>query len=235
MPHPERTTRSRETTEGPSDEEVVARVLAGDTRLFEVIMRRHNQRLYRVARAILRDQAEAEDVMQQAYVEAYAHLAQFAGRSLFSTWLTKITVYEALRRVRRRGRDARVRAGDGLGEDAVSKLEARGPSPEELAHTRRVRELLESAIDALPRIYRSVFVLREIEGLSTAETASCLRLRQDAVKTRLSRARAILRDELLDRAGAASSSVFAFHLSRCDRVVTRVLQAIERRPRRTVH
>jgi RNA polymerase sigma-70 factor (ECF subfamily) len=235
MPHPERATRRGETTEGPSDEEVVARVLAGDTRLFEVIMRRHNQRLYRVARAILRDEAEAEDVMQQAYVEAYVHLAQFAGRSLFSTWLTKIAVYEALRRARRRGRDARVRAGEGLEEDAVNKLEARGPSPEEQAHARQVRGLLESAIDALPRIYRSVFVLREIEGLSTAETASCLRLRQDAVKTRLSRARAMLRDELLERAGAASPSVFSFHLSRCDRVVAGVLQAIELAPPPTIH
>jgi RNA polymerase sigma-70 factor, ECF subfamily len=127
-----------------------------------------------------------------------------------------------------------VRAGEGLEEDAVSKLEARGPSPEEAAHARKVRDVLESAIDALPRIYRSVFVLREIEGLSTAETASCLRLRQDAVKTRLSRARALLRDELLERAGAESPSVFSFHLSRCDRVVTGVLQAIERR-RPTVH
>jgi RNA polymerase sigma-70 factor (ECF subfamily) len=117
----------------------------------------------------------------------------------------------------------------------VSKLAAPGPNPEEQAHNENLRRLLEAAIDALPRIYRSVFVLREVEGLSTVEAAACLRIRSDAVKTRLARARALLRNELLDRAGAASAGVFSFHLSRCDRIVARVLETIEREARPTVH
>jgi RNA polymerase sigma-70 factor, ECF subfamily len=218
-----------------SDEELVDRIRRGETALYEVVMRRYNQRLYRVARAILRDDAEAEDVMQQAYVAAYAHLDQFAGRARFSTWLTRIAVHEALLRARRRRRQPLAFASDDDGEDAVGKVEARDPSPEEQAHAANLRALLESAIDALPRRYRSVFVLREIEGLSTAETALGLGIREDAVKTRLSRARALLREELLERAGIASAGAFGFGFARCDRVVARVLRAIAPRAVRGVH
>jgi RNA polymerase sigma-70 factor (ECF subfamily) len=216
-----------------SDEDIVERVRKGETGLYEIVMRRYNQRLYRVARAILRDDAEAEDVMQQAYVAAYAHLDQFAGRARFSTWLTRIAVHEALLRARRRRRQPLAFASDG--EDAVGRLEARGPSPEEEAHAGNLRALLESAIDALPRRYRSVFVLREIEGLTTAETALALAIREDTVKTRLSRARGLLRVELLERAGIASAGAFGFGFARCDRVVARVLDAIARPPVRGVH
>jgi len=209
-----------------SDEEVVERVRAGDTPLFEILMRRYNQRLFRIARAMLRDGAEAEDVMQHAYVEAYRHLHQFAGRARFSTWLTKIAVHEALRRARRRQREPRARMEEGWEEEMASGLQAPEPSPEQRLHAQRTRQLLESAIDSLPRGYRTVFVLREVEGLNTAETAHCLGLRTDAVKTRLSRARALLREELLQRVGAASASAFAFHLTRCDHVVTQVLARI---------
>jgi RNA polymerase sigma-70 factor, ECF subfamily len=205
-----------------SDEEVVERVLAGDTAVFEILMRRYNQRLYRVARSVLRDDAEAEDVMQQAYVEAYAHLAQFAGRARFSTWLTRIAFHEALARWRRRRRegDARFAADP---EEEASMVTSTDPSPEHQALQGELRAQLESAIDALPPLYRSVFVLREVEGLSTAETAACLDVREDAVKTRLHRSRALLRDELYRRAGSAAASAFAFHLSRCDRIVAAVL------------
>jgi RNA polymerase sigma-70 factor, ECF subfamily len=217
-----------------SDEELVERIRQGETWLYEIVMRRYNQRLYRVARAILRDDGEAEDVMQQAYVAAYAHLDQFAGRARFSTWLTRIAVHEALLRARRRRRQPLAFATDD-GEDAVAKVESRGPSPEDEALAANLRALLESAIDALPRRYRSVFVLREIEGLSTAETALALGIREDAVKTRLSRARGLLRDELFERAGIASARAFGFGLARCDHMVARVLSVIAPPPLRGVH
>ena len=205
-----------------SDEEVVRRVREGDAPLFEVLMRRYNQRLYRVARAILRDDAEAEDVMQHAYVEGYLHIGQFAGRSAFSTWLTKIAVYEALARVRRRGRELLVDPLPEADEDAMSMLKSPRPDPEQQALQGEARTLLEAAIDALPAAYRSVFVLREVEGMSTAETAECLEVSDEVVKTRLHRARAFLREELLAWAGVAASTAFSFHLSRCDRVVAAV-------------
>ncbi len=211
-----------------ADEEVVARVLAGDGALFEVLMRRYNQRLYRVARSILRDEAEAEDVMQQAYVQAWAHLGQFGGRARFSTWLTKIAAHEALGRVRRRARrepppDRRPRA---IEEDPMSDVKASDPDPEQEALHGELRRLLESAIEALPTGYRAVVVLRDVEGLSTDETAECLGLREDAVKTRLHRARALLREELYERAGVTSSQAFAFHLRRCDRLVAAVFERL---------
>src|SRR5690349_4969181 len=160
-------------TETLPDEEVVRRVLQGETALFELIMRRHNQRLYRVARAILRDDAEAEDVMQQAYVNAYLHLDQFALRARFSTWLTRIATYEALARLRRRGRFQEIEDMDESGKDGAA-LFAQGPNPEREAYLGELRDTLEGSVDALPEAYRSVFVLRDVEGLSTAETAECL-------------------------------------------------------------
>lgn len=206
--------------EAPTDEEVVRRVREGEHALFEVLMRRYNQRLYRVARSILRDETEAEDVMQQAYVNAYLHLDQFAGRARFSTWLTRIAVHEALARVRRRGRTKEVFMSDtGETEAAVA---SKRPDPEQEALTGELRQLLEGALDALPRPSRAVFVLREVEGLSTSDAAACLGVSEDVVKTRLSRARAALRRELFDRAGLVRRDAFPFHAPRCDRVVAAV-------------
>jgi RNA polymerase sigma-70 factor, ECF subfamily len=204
------------------DEEIVRRVVAGDSALFEVLMRRHNQRLYRVARAILRDEAEAEDVMQQAYVNAYVHLDQFADRARFSTWLTRIATYEALARLRRRGRFTEI---EGMSESARDGdvLATQGPNPEREAYLGELRTTLEGSVDALPEAYRSVFVLRDVEGLSTAETAECLELTQDVVKTRLVRARAQLRRSIWERAGLASRDLFPFHAPRCNKVVAAVL------------
>jgi len=209
------------------DEEVVRRVLAGDTALFEVLMRRHNQRLYRVARAILRDEAEAEDVMQQAYVNAYVHLDQFADRARFSTWLTRIATYEALARLRRRGRFTEI---EGMSESARDgdMLAAQGPNPEREAYLGELRTTLEGSVDALPEAYRSVFVLRDVEGLSTAETAECLELTPDVVKTRLVRARARMRRQLWDQAGLAARDLFPFHAPRCNRVVAAVMERLAR-------
>jgi RNA polymerase sigma-70 factor, ECF subfamily len=158
-----------------SDEEVIERVRAGEIELYELIMRRHNQRLYRVARSILRDDSEAEDVMQDAYVRAYAHLDQFAGESKFATWLTRIAVHEALHRARRRSRLQQVPPGEWEGQN-MDTFKSTSPDPEQQAQRRELETLLETAIETLPVTYRTVFVLREIEGLSTAETAECLKL-----------------------------------------------------------
>jgi RNA polymerase sigma-70 factor (ECF subfamily) len=210
-----------------SDDEVVRRVRAGETGLFEVVMRRYNQRLYRVARAILREDAEAEDVTQQAFVNAYRHLDQFAGRAKFSTWLTRIAVHEALARARRRGRfDGQETVDDGDG-DTMDALKSPGPDPERQAFVGELRGLLESAIEALPQHYRAVFVMRAVEGMSTAESAECLEITEETAKTRLHRARILLRDALYERAGIESAAAFSFEAPRCDRVVAAVFERIE--------
>ena len=206
-----------------TDEEVVARVIAGETPLFEVLMRRHNQRVYRAARAILRDDREAEDVVQEAYVNAYAHLAQFDGRAKFSTWLTKIAVYEALLRAKRSARDNPL---DDRTENDAMLPTAPSPDPERLAFGSELRVLIESAIDSLGDGYREVFMLRQVEGLSTAETAEALGISEDVVKTRLSRARHAMQHHLLEGTGAASAHAFTFGQARCDAIVAAVIARI---------
>lgn len=207
-----------------SDEQVVSEVLDGHTALFEVLMRRHNERVYRVARAVLHDDTEAEDVMQQAYDNAYTHLRQFDGRAAFATWLTRIVLNEALARARRRGRYQSIDVGDGAMEHVVP-LRSRD-TPERQTFNGELRDLLESAIDALPDGFREAFMLRDVEGLSTAATAECLGISEDAVKTRLSRARSTLRRDLADRMGAVTADTFRFMRPRCDRVVAAVLADI---------
>jgi RNA polymerase sigma-70 factor, ECF subfamily len=208
-----------------SDEQVVGRVLSGQTALFEVLMRRHNERLYRAARAILKDESEAEDVMQQAYVNGYSHLGQFDGRSQFSTWLTRIAIHEALARARRRGRYTNIDAENRSTLKLVSSMGST-PDPERLAFSRELGALMESAIDRLPDGAREVFILRQVEGMSTEEVADALDVSEAVVKTRLSRARAALRRELCDHADAVASNTFRFLRPRCDRVVAAVLARI---------
>ncbi len=212
------------------DEEVVRRHRGGEAFRFEILMRRYNRRLFRVARAILKDDDEAEDVMQQAYVNAYTHLDQFAGRARFSTWLTRIAVHEALTRAGRSARLERVDALTERGEREPKEFAASGLTPEQQALTGEVRVVLESSLDAIPEIYRSVFVLREVEGLDTTEAAECLGVSEDTVKTRLHRARTLLRSEVFERAGLASSELFRFHLIRCDRVVAKVFARLKLPP-----
>jgi RNA polymerase sigma-70 factor (ECF subfamily) len=205
-----------------TDGEVVRRVVDGEVALFEVLMRRHNQRVYRAVRAILRDEAEVEDVMQQAYLRAYTHLRDFEGGSAFSTWLLRIAVNEALGRIRRRDRMTLV--GD-LPEE-IEPTGAPPQTPEDAAAAREAAALLEEAIDRLPAGHRVVYMLREVEQLSTAETAQALGIQEDAVKVRLHRARLALRGLLEDRIGEAAPQAFAFLAPRCNRVVEAVLAAI---------
>lgn len=202
-----------------SDEEVVARVRAGDTPLFELIMRRHNQRLFRVARSILRDAAEAEDVLQDTYLRAFTRLDQFRGEARFSTWLTRIAVHEALHRRRRASRLTDL-------EDVAGRLESADAGPETGAFQGELRQLLEASIDRIPVHYRTVFVLRDVEGLSTAVTAACLSIPEETVKTRLHRARRQLREQLDPTLGASLGDAFSFGAARCDRVVAAVLRRL---------
>jgi RNA polymerase sigma-70 factor (ECF subfamily) len=222
---PEIATSAGAYTESPvafdvPDDEVIQHVRDGETPWFAVLMRRYNQRLFRVARAILGNDGEAEDVVQDAYVRAYTHLHQFAGRAAFATWLTRIAMHEAMARLRRR--QLFVEAD----EDRMETLVSKAPDPEAEALASSTRTLLESAVDTLPQTYRSVFVLREVEGLSTAETAECLDLSEEAVKVRLHRSRALLRKEIYARTGAATAAAFQFAGARCDRIVATVLARI---------
>lgn len=206
-----------------SDEAVVRDVRAGDAARFEILMRRHNQRLFRTARAILRDDAEAEDVVQQAYLSAFAKLDQFRGDARFSTWLTRIAVHEALRRMRKQGRLSDLDVIEAA-DDSAAALPA--PSPEDDASGGELRALLEEAIDSLPESYRVVFVMRDVEELDTRETADCLDLSEEAVRVRLHRARKALREWLYERADSLTAEAFHFAGERCDRIVHHVLSRI---------
>lgn len=215
----------REDPAALSDSEVVARVRAGDTALFELLMRRHNQRLFRTLRAILKSDGEAEDALQECYVRAYRKLHTFEDRARVSTWLTRIGVNLALDRLRRQ---ARVVSLDP--EAFAAELDRSGErapvNPEDANVSRELAGLLERAIDALPLAYRSVFVMREIEGLGTRDTAESLGIEEATVKTRLHRARGRLRETLYEHAGSTAPDVFRFGGARCDRVVAGVLERL---------
>jgi RNA polymerase sigma-70 factor, ECF subfamily len=208
------------------DEEIVQRVLAGETALFEIIMRRYNQRLYRVARAILGNDSEAEDVMQDAYVRAYEHLHQFAGKAAFSTWLTRIAIHEALARKRRRARMQELDALQEVKGDSMPILKSSRPSPEEQTARNQLRELLEDAVMELPESYRTVVMLREVEEMDVADTAITLGVSEAVVKTRLHRAHHMLRRALTSQARGRFADLYSFQATRCDRVVKVVFERI---------
>jgi len=211
----------------PSDEEIVGRVIAGEVPLFEVLMRRHNQRVYRTIRGILKDEAEIEDVMQQTYVCAYAGLRQFAGAAKFSTWLTRIAINEALARRRRvahvdSNQDAVHQGGDGS-----MQLASNDGNPEEQAAGRELTSMLEQVIDDLPDSFRSVVILRAVEEMSTTEAAEVLGVTEDVVKTRLHRAKECIRDLFAERMDAHAGEAFRFYAPRCNRVVAQVFSLIQ--------
>jgi len=210
-----------------ADEQVVERVRAGDTGLYELLMRRYNQRVYRVVRSVLLNDEEAEDVLQEAWVRGYEHLDQFKAASSFSTWVTKIALYEALARARKQKRWTALEGPEGEIMPDAQRRQADWETPESQAMRAQLGKMLQTVVDELPDAYRSVFVLRELEQLNTAETAECLGLSEEAVKTRLHRSRALLRRDLESRAGSAIADAYSFMGVRCDRSVKRVLERIE--------
>lgn len=209
-----------------ADEAIVERVRGGDVALYEILVRRHNQRLYRTIRAILRDDRDVEDVMQQAYVDAYTHLDQFRGTAKFATWLTRIAVNRAIRNGQGERRQLAIVSRDADPSLAIEHTAAPGLDPEHAMYGHELKAVLESLVDDLPDPFRVVFVMREVEGLTTAETAASLSINEDTVKTRLHRAKRLLRDQLDRRLGPAAADIYPFHLSRCDRVVAGVMAAI---------
>lgn len=206
---------------------LLAAARRGDSAAFETIMRRHNRQMFRTARAILQNEADAEEVVQEAYLKAFLHLGSFAGASRLSTWLVKIAVNEALGRLRRRMPG---RAAEELAEESMQERPSAESSPEAAAAQGEIRRLLEAAIDALPQAQRTVFVLRAVEEFSTEDTAACLGIPQETVKTRLHRARQALRRRLQHRVAAALTDTFPFAGTRCDRVVAAVLSRLDRAP-----
>jgi RNA polymerase sigma-70 factor (ECF subfamily) len=204
-----------------TDEDVVRRVRSGETALYEVLMRRHNPRVYRAVRSVIRDEAEVEDAMQQVYVAAFSKLDQFNGAARFSTWLVSIALNEAYTRVRR---GARLRTVAALEE----RSPARADTPESEADMHERVALVEQALDALPDSYRTVIMLRVVQELDTEETAAALGVTADVVKTRLHRARAMLRAAIERDLDGVARSAFPFHAPRCDRVVAAVLASLPR-------
>ena len=208
------------------DDNVVMLVRRGETGLYELLMRRYNQRLFRVICSVVTNDSEAEDVLQEAWVRAYEHLSQFEGRASFSTWVTRIAFHEALARSRksRRWRPLEISGGEIMAE--ADRRQRTSETPESQAMRGQLAQMLQAVVDALPETYRSVFVLREIEQLSTSETADCLGLSEEAVKTRLHRSRALLRRDLEKQLGPAITGAYTFLGARCDRIVSRVLARI---------
>jgi RNA polymerase sigma-70 factor, ECF subfamily len=206
-----------------SDEELAREVLGGRLELFELIMRRNNQRVYRAVRSLLRNESDAEDAMQQAYVSAFTHLSSFAGNAKLSTWLVRIAINEALGRLRRAKKFVALEAVD----DAVLQDGGRRfADAEDTVANHEIAAALGAAVDQLADIYRVVFMLREVEGMSTEETAEALDISTDTVKTRLHRAKADLQRRLAHLVVAHAGRTFEFPATRCDRVVLAVLRQI---------
>jgi RNA polymerase sigma-70 factor (ECF subfamily) len=204
------------------DEDALARARSGDSASYELLMRRYNQRVYRAVRAILRDESDVEDVMQETYLAAFRHLDGFAGRARFSSWLVRIAVNRALDR---RRRTARSLPFDPQREDLAPPEHSAARDPEQELGARELVSLLESAIETLPENFRAAYVLRELEGMEIADAARCLGVEAATVKTRVHRAKRLLR-EALSREVDDPSDLFPFGGERCDRVVAAVLDRV---------
>ena len=211
------------------DAELVARIGRRDQAAFEMLMRRYNGKLFRVARAIVKDDAEAEDALQDTYLEAYRRIGSFRGESQLVTWLTRIVINQALMRLRRQKRDRVVvpfSGGRGASHETLEMADARIESPPDATMRAEVRRMLERRIDQLPVAFRTVFVMREVEDLSVEETAASLSIPAATVRTRLFRARALLREALARDMDSATVEVFQFDGERCDRIVASVLARV---------
>ncbi|HVY52243.1 MAG TPA: RNA polymerase sigma factor [Devosia sp.] len=213
--------------------DLVLRAQAHDELAVREIVRRYNQRLFRAARSIVRNDTEAEDVVQAGYVQAFTHLSAFRGEAQFGTWLTRIVINEALGRVRRRRPTTgieQIEAEQGSSAQIIQfPLLQNHPDPETAMSRQEIRELIEQAVDALPEAFRLVFVLRDVEGLSAEETAAQLDIRPETVNTRLFRARRLLRAAIEDRLTSAVGALFPFDGERCIHMADRVVADLARR------
>jgi RNA polymerase sigma factor (sigma-70 family) len=205
-----------------ADEEIICRVLAGEARLYEQIMRRYNAMLYRVGMSIVNNDVEVEDIMQITYIKAYEHLRKFESRSSFGTWLTRILINESLHHQKKSKRNMSIELNNETGQDAKGANGA--GSPVSALLNKELSKILEQALVQLPEKYRIVFVLREMEDMSVAETVDTLNISEANVKTRLNRAKTMLRDTLGNY--YKNDNIYSFHLSRCDRIVNNVLQQL---------
>jgi RNA polymerase sigma-70 factor (ECF subfamily) len=215
-----------------SEAALLAEARAGRERAVRALIQRHNRQLFRIARGIVRDDAEAEDVVQEVWVRAFTRLDRFRGEAGFATWLTRIALNEALGRLRRRRPTAELDEIDiraSAGQPIMLPTAAPPATPETEAGREQVRRLLERAVDELRAPFRIVFVLRDIEGLSIEETAEALAIRPETVKTRLHRARAMLRAALARSLAPRFRDVFPFDGERCVRMADRVVARLERR------
>ena len=211
------------------DSELVKRALARDEAAVRDIIKANNRRLYRLARGILRNDGEAEDVVQETYVRAFTHLTDFRGESSLSTWLSRIAMNEALGRLRRQ------RPGVELSSLPQGTLEAQiiqfplmsaADDPEKSMAQREIQHVVEGAIDELPEPFRMVFITRVVEGMNVEETAEILDLKPETVKTRLHRARAMLRDNVEKKIGPVVMEAFPFAGKRCERLTEAVLKRL---------
>ncbi|HSV17454.1 MAG TPA: RNA polymerase sigma factor [Casimicrobiaceae bacterium] len=212
--------------DGTPDAELAARVAARDGAAFEVLMRRHNRRLFRVARAILRSDQDAEDALQDAYLAAYRAIGRFRGDSKLATWLTRIVINEAYARLRKMGGATVIALPEG--HDMTAEMDptstaAPAETPDRAALRAELRQLLERHIDALPEQFRTAFMLREVEELTVEEAAEALGVPEATVRTRAHRARALLRAALAHDIDVATLDAFGFAGERCDRIVQGVL------------
>jgi len=213
------------------DAEFAQRIASGDHLAFEVLMRKHNRMLYRTARAILRDDADAEDALQLAYLNAYRSIGSFRGESRLSTWLTRIVVNECMMRARCRRREAMVVPLDSVSDNEGNIMGSEGIAvaaerPELAAIRSQMRAVIERKIDALPEAFRTVFVLRALEELSVEDTAASLHIPEATVRTRFFRARSLLRESLAREMDTAVEDAFAFAGDRCDRIVNGVFDRL---------
>jgi RNA polymerase sigma-70 factor (ECF subfamily) len=224
MPKPD--LRAKPRADEPDDAELVERARRRDSEAFRLIMRRHNRRLYRIARAVLRNDGEAEDVVQEAYVRAFTHLAEFRGDASLATWLSRIALNEALGRIRRRRGERDLTALENpMPQADIIPFPHASPQldPERTMAQRQIQQMLERAIDDLPDDFRTVLVARVIEDMSIEETAALFGLRAETVKTRLHRARKLLREALERQVGPALTEAFPFDGARCGRMTEQVM------------
>lgn len=206
------------------EHEIINRVLQGEKELYEILLRRNNQKLYRVIRSYIRNEAEIEDIMQNTYLKAYENLAHFKMASTYTTWLIRIGINEALHRLREKGKvyNLSEQARFAMRNTALQMADDNQMNPERRIIRNEAKRLLENAIDSLDLKYKTVYVMREVEGMTIQEISLCLKLSVANVKVRIHRAKNMLKDKLYEI--SSDGDIFEFGYSRCDRVTENVMR-----------